>query len=48
LLPDEEVRQIWLLRKHLSDRNPVQAMAFLISRLKRTASNAECLKCLIP
>jgi transcription termination factor Rho len=43
LLHPEELRRVWLLRKALSDRNPVDAMEQLTGRLKKTGSNAEFL-----
>jgi transcription termination factor Rho len=44
LLPSEDLRRVWLLRKVLSDLKPAEAMELLTSRLKRTATNAELLK----
>jgi transcription termination factor Rho len=46
LLHPEELPLVWLLRKVLSDRNPVEAMELLTTRLKKTRSNAEFLKSL--
>ena len=43
LLDPEELRRVWLLRKVLADMNPVEAMELLISRLRKTKSNAEFL-----
>jgi len=43
LLDPAEVRRVWLLRKVLGDRNPVEAMELLTSRLKKSRSNAEFL-----
>jgi transcription termination factor Rho len=48
LLHPEELPLVWLLRKLLSDRNPVEAMELLTTRLKKTRSNAEFLKGLSP
>ena len=39
----EELRRTWLLRKVLSDLNPVEAMELLTSRLKKHRTNAEFL-----
>jgi transcription termination factor Rho len=39
----EELRRVYILRKVLSDMNPVEAMELLISRMNRTKSNAEFL-----
>jgi transcription termination factor Rho len=43
LLHPEELRRVWLLRKVLSDMNPVEAMELLTGRIKKTRSNAEFL-----
>jgi transcription termination factor Rho len=48
LLPPEELRRLWLLRKVLADRRPAEAMEGLTNRLKKTASNAEFLRSLGP
>ena len=39
----EELRRMYILRKVLSDMNPVEAMELLINRMGRTKSNAEFL-----
>jgi transcription termination factor Rho len=44
LLPAEALRRVWMLRKVLSDMNPVEALELLTKRLDRAASNAEFLK----
>ncbi|QTN39730.1 transcription termination factor Rho [Cryomorphaceae bacterium] len=43
LLDDAVLQRLWILRKHLSDMNPVEAMEFLRDRLVRTESNEEFL-----
>ena len=43
LLPPDELRRVWLLRRALTDRRPADAMELLTKQLKRTASNAEFL-----
>ncbi len=43
LLDPDELRRVWLLRKVLSDMNPVEAMELLTTRLRKTKSNAEFL-----
>src|SRR5262245_42376485 len=43
LLSAEELRRIYILRKVLSDMNPVEAMELLTNRMARTKSNAEFL-----
>ncbi|MFO0877840.1 MAG: transcription termination factor Rho [Gemmataceae bacterium] len=43
LLDAEELRRMYILRKVLSDMNPVEAMELLVSRMSRTKTNAEFL-----
>src|SRR6202453_4193670 len=43
LLTPDELRRIYILRKVLSDMNPVEAMELLTGRMGRTKSNAEFL-----
>ncbi len=43
LLSKEELNRLWILRKFLSDLNPVEGMEFLLQRMKRTKSNKEFL-----
>ena len=43
LLPKEHLQRLWLLRKHLTDMNPVEAMEFLRDRIANTRSNEEFL-----
>lgn len=44
LLLDKDVLQrIWILRNHLADMNPVEAMQFLKDKIKFTKSNEEFL-----
>jgi transcription termination factor Rho len=43
LLDPEELRRTYILRKVLSDMNPVEAMELLTNRMSRTKSNAEFL-----
>jgi transcription termination factor Rho len=42
-LDPEELRRVWLVRKVLSDMNPVEAMELLTGRLQKSRSNAEFL-----
>jgi transcription termination factor Rho len=44
LLPEGDLRKIWILRKFLSDMNPVEAMEFLISKLEQTKTNRKFLE----
>ncbi|HHU26434.1 MAG TPA: transcription termination factor Rho, partial [Bacteroidales bacterium] len=43
LLSQETLNRMWILRNFLSDMNSVEAMEFLLSRLRRTRSNEEFL-----
>jgi transcription termination factor Rho len=43
LLNAEELRRVYILRKVLSDMNPVEAMELLTNRMARTKSNGEFL-----
>ncbi|MCY4418770.1 MAG: transcription termination factor Rho [Cytophagales bacterium] len=43
LLGTEELRRIWILRKLMSDMNSVEAMEFLLNKLKGTKNNQEFL-----
>lgn len=43
LLDKETLSRLWILRKHLGDMNPQEAMEFLLERLRRTQSNEEFL-----
>ncbi|VDH18252.1 Transcription termination factor Rho [Algoriella xinjiangensis] len=43
LLDDKTQQRMWVLRNHLSDMNPVEAMEFLHSRIKNTRNNDEFL-----
>ncbi len=44
LLGEEEMSRLWLLRKILSDFTPVEAMEFLLAKIKGTKNNKEFLK----
>jgi len=44
LIPEKDLKKIWLLRKALMQLPPIEAMERLIAELKRTKSNAEFLK----
>ncbi len=43
LMDPDELRRMYILRKVLSDMNPVEAMELLVSRMARTKTNAEFL-----
>jgi transcription termination factor Rho len=44
LMDEDELNGAWLLRKVLNQMNPVEAMEFLIDKIKKTKSNKEFLK----
>ena len=44
LLPPDDLQRIYLLRRILGELNTVEAMEFLLERLKRTENNAEFLQ----
>ncbi len=39
LLTDEILNKVWILRKFLAEMNPVEAMEFLLDRMKKTKGN---------
>jgi transcription termination factor Rho len=43
LLEKDELQKVWLLRKALSQLNPVEAMELLLDKLKLTKTNREFL-----
>ena len=43
LMSKEELQRIWILRKFMSDMNSIEAMEFLLDRMKGTKSNEEFL-----
>ncbi len=43
LMGKEELQRIWILRKFISDMNSIEAMEFLLSRMKGTKDNDEFL-----
>ncbi len=44
LIPKEDLNKIWILRKVLSSLNEVEAMEFLVDKLKKTKSNKDFLQ----
>lgn len=44
LLEQDELNRVWILRKLLSDLTPVEAMEFLLEKMRGTKSNKEFLK----
>lgn len=43
LLDENAIQRIWILRKYLSDMNPVEAMEFMDQRIRMTKNNEEFL-----
>lgn len=43
LIDKETLSRLWVLRKHLGDMNPQEAMEFLLDRLRRSQTNEEFL-----
>lgn len=43
LLDDATMQRMWIMRNHLADMNPLEAMEFLRNRIKNTRSNEEFL-----
>jgi len=43
LMGKEELQRMWIMRKHLADMTPLEAMEFLKDRIRRTEDNAEFL-----
>ncbi|MBN1825622.1 MAG: transcription termination factor Rho [Candidatus Eisenbacteria bacterium] len=44
LMKPDVLNRIWILRKFLSERNPLEAMEFLVERLMKTKSNKQFLE----
>ncbi|MDE3056470.1 MAG: transcription termination factor Rho [Bacteroidota bacterium] len=44
LMPEDELNRVWILRKFLSEFNPVEAMEFLLDKMRGTKGNKEFLK----
>lgn len=43
LVDKETLQRVWILRKHLADMNPLEAMEFMRDRIKNTQTNEEFL-----
>ena len=43
LLKKKELARIWILRKLLNEMTPIEAMEFLLDRMRRTSKNKEFL-----
>ena len=44
LLRNETLNRMWILRRFLADRNPIEAMEFIKDRMERTTDNDELLR----
>ncbi|MGQ9603589.1 MAG: transcription termination factor Rho [bacterium] len=44
LLSQEELNKVWILRKFLSDKSPIEAMEFLVERISKVKNNKQFLK----
>jgi transcription termination factor Rho len=44
LLPPDVLQKVWILRKFLAEMNPIEAMEFLIDRMKKTKNNQKFLQ----
>jgi transcription termination factor Rho len=40
---DDELSRVWILRKHMSDMTSIEAMEFLLDKMKGTRNNDEFL-----
>ena len=43
LLPEDVLNKVWILRKFLSEHNPVEAMEFLTTKMAETKTNKKFL-----
>ena len=43
LLDKDTLQRMWIMRKYLSDMNPIEAMEFINDRFKKTRNNEEFL-----
>jgi len=39
LMDEDTLTKIWILRKFLAEMNPIEAMEFLLGRIKKTKNN---------
>ncbi len=44
LVSQEELSRMWLLRKYMADKNPIESMEFILEKLEGTKSNKEFFK----
>jgi transcription termination factor Rho len=43
LIPPDVLNKIWVLRKFLAEMNPIEAMEFLLDRLRKAKGNQKFL-----
>jgi transcription termination factor Rho len=43
LQSEETLNKVWILRKFLAEMNPIEAMEFLLDRMRKTKSNEKFL-----
>jgi transcription termination factor Rho len=44
LMEKDAMQRVWILRKHLADMNPIEAMEFMKDRMEKTRTNEEFLQ----
>ena len=44
LMTEQELNRVWILRKILSDFTPIEAVEFILERMRRTRSNKKFLE----
>ncbi len=44
LLAKDTINRMWIMRRFLSDRTPIEAMEFIKDRMERTQTNDELLR----
>jgi transcription termination factor Rho len=42
-MKEDELARVWILRKYMNDMNSIEAMEFLLSKMKGTRNNQEFL-----
>jgi transcription termination factor Rho len=43
LINEDELSRVWILRKHMADMTSIEAMEFLLDKMKGTRNNEEFL-----
>jgi transcription termination factor Rho len=41
LVPEDDMRRIWILRRLLQEMSPIDAMEFIIDKIRKTETNRE-------